>query len=172
MYVNETFAADAGVNAEHAMGDGWIDLVHPEDRQRVVEEWYDATIHGRNHAMDFRFLNKTTGIRWVTATAETMLDDAGKVTGYIGIVDDITDRKAVEEVVRASEMRLRAILDNMPAVISLKDLEGRYVLVNRGFEDLLGVKNDEIVGLTNYELNLQGPLQSDVKGNCRSVCKN
>ena len=60
-----------------------------------------------------------------------------------------------------------AILDHMPAAISLKDLEGRYVLVNRGWEDLFGVKNDEIVGHTNLRLDLQDTLQSDVQGTLR-----
>ena len=79
-------------------------------------------------------------------------DSNGTVVAIGGISTDITDRKAVEDVIRDSESRLRGILNNTPAVISLKDLNGRYVLVNRGWEELYGVSNDEIVGLTNDEL--------------------
>lgn len=79
-------------------------------------------------------------------------DASGTVVATGGISTDISDRKAAENVIRDSEARLRGILDNTPAVISLKDLSGRYVLVNRGWEELFGVANDDVVGLTNEEL--------------------
>ena len=79
-------------------------------------------------------------------------DGIGTVVAIGGISTDISDRKAAENLIRDSETRLRGILDNTPAVISLKDLKGRYVLVNRGWEELYDVSNDEIVGLTNEEL--------------------
>lgn len=65
---------------------------------------------------------------------------------------EVLHGKAAEEAVRANEIRLRAILDHMPAAISFKDTAGRYALVNRGWEALFGVSNDRIVGLTNYDL--------------------
>src|SRR6185369_13635535 len=99
-----------------------------------------------------RFVNPARGTRWVVASATPLLDDASNATGYVGTIVDITDRKLVEDVVRAEETRLRSILDNTPAVISLKDLQGRYVLVNRGWEELFGVSNEQIVGRTNFEL--------------------
>ena len=152
LFVNEAWCAIAGTSAEQALGDGWATFLHPEDRQRVVAEWKDSARSHRNQNTEFRFLNHKTGTRWVAASAIALLDDTGTVTEYVGTIVDLTDRKAVEDVIRADEARLRSVLDNTPAVISLKDLQGRYVLVNRGWEELYGVSNDEIVGLTNYEL--------------------
>ena len=152
VYVNEAWSAITGASAEQALGDGWARFLHPEDRQRVVEDWQDAAIHGRNHSAEFRFQNQETGTCWAVVSATPMLDAAGAVAGFVGTIVDVTERKAIEDVVRASEARLRGILDNTPAVISLKDLEGRYVLVNRGWEELFGVTNDQMVGITNYEL--------------------
>ena len=152
LFVNDAWCAIAGASQEDALGDGWTMFLDPEDQQRVLGEWNDATIHGRNHVAEFRFLNQETGARWVIASATAILDAAGVVTGYVGTIVDLTGRKVNEDIVRASEIRLQGILDNVPAVISLKDLEGRYVLVNRGYEDLIGVKHDQIVGLTNYDL--------------------
>ncbi len=79
-------------------------------------------------------------------------DANGAVVAIGGMSTDISDRKAAEDLIRDSEARLRGILDNTPAVVSLKDRQGRYVLVNRGWEQLYGVSNDEIAGLTNEEL--------------------
>jgi PAS domain S-box-containing protein len=151
-FVNEAWCAIVGVNAEQAMGHGWARFLHPEDRQRVVTEWKDAARNRRNQTTEFRFLNQYTGTRWVAASAIALLDDSGTAMEFVGTIVDLTDRKAVEDVIRADEARLRSVLDNTPAVISLKDLEGRYVLVNRVWEDTYGVRNDDIVGLTNFDL--------------------
>jgi PAS domain S-box-containing protein len=152
LFVNEAWCAIVGVDAEQAMGDGWARFLHPEDRQRVVMEWKDAARNSLNQASEFRFLNQHTGTRWVAASAIALQDDAGTVTEFVGTIVDLTDRKAVEDVIRADEARLRSVLDNTPAVISLKDLQGRYVLVNRVWEETYGVRNDDIVGRTNFDL--------------------
>ncbi len=152
LFVNDTWCKIVGASSEQAMGEGWARFLHPDDRQRVVDDWHEAARNRRDQSADFRFLNRELGVRWVTASAIALFDDAGSVTGYVGTIVDLTERKAVEDVVRADEARLRSVLDNTPAVISLKDLTGRYVLVNRGWENLYGVKHEEIVGLTNYEL--------------------
>ena len=55
----------------------------------------------------------------------------GEITGIGLISTDVTDRKRAEEALRQSEARLSAIIDNSPSEISLKDAQGRYVLVNK-----------------------------------------
>jgi len=60
--------------------------------------------------------------------------------------------KEAEAALHESEARLRAILDHSSAVIYLKDLEGRYLLVNRQFEKLFHISNEKIVGKTAYDL--------------------
>ena len=152
LFVNEAWCAIVGATAEQALGDGWARFLRPEDQQAVLEAWHESARHGRKHVKDFRFLNKDTGTRYVAASAIAMLDDAGKVTGYVGTIVDLTDRKVAEDAIRTERARLRSILDNSPAVISLKDREGKYVLVNRGWEEMYGVTNDEIAGRTNYDL--------------------
>jgi PAS domain S-box-containing protein len=152
LFVNETWCEIAGATLDQSIGNGWARFVHPEDQQRVIQEWQDATLHRSTHVTQFRFLNHEKGTRWVIATATAILDAAGELTGFVGTTVDLTERKAIEDAVRESEARLRGILDHTPAVISLKDLNGRYVSVNRGWEELYGVKNEQMVGLTNEEL--------------------
>ncbi|HEY8770390.1 MAG TPA: response regulator [Thermoleophilaceae bacterium] len=62
------------------------------------------------------------------------------------------ERRRAEEALRASQARLQGILDNTNAVIYLKDLEGRYLLVNKAFERLVGVSSEDAVGSTNHDL--------------------
>jgi PAS domain S-box-containing protein len=152
VFVNDLWSSIAGVSAEHALGDGWARFVHPEDRQKIVEEWQEATRHGRNLIKEFRFLNQETGVRWVIVSATTMLDIAGSVSGYVGTIVDVTERKAIEEVVRASESRLKAMMDNTSAVIYLKDAEGRYLMINRRFEELFNITQQQIAGKTDADI--------------------
>ena len=72
---------------------------------------------------------------------------------FTGFVRDITDRKRAEEALRASEQRLQAIVDNTTAVIFVKDLESRYLLVNREYERLYHVERDQVRGRTDFDFH-------------------
>jgi PAS domain S-box-containing protein len=70
------------------------------------------------------------------------------LTGAAEQIGHFFARMNAEARVRMSEARLRTILQNTPAVVSLKDAAGRHVLVNRAFESMLGVPGAEVVGQT------------------------
>jgi two-component system, cell cycle sensor histidine kinase and response regulator CckA len=70
-------------------------------------------------------------------------------------IGQFIERRQIEEQRQLSEERLQAILDHSPAVIHLKDLQGRYLLVNRRFGDLFHVERGEVVGKTLYDIVCQ-----------------
>jgi PAS domain S-box-containing protein len=72
---------------------------------------------------------------------------------FTGIVRDITDRKRSEEALRASEQRLLAIVDNTTALVFIKDLDLRYLLVNREYERLFGIGRDQIRGKSDFDVH-------------------
>jgi ammonium transporter len=67
----------------------------------------------------------------------------------------------VVERQRSEEARLRALIDNMPAGVYLRDLEGRFILVNREYEHFYGLRNDEIRGKTFPEVSMRSSLDLD-----------
>jgi PAS domain S-box-containing protein len=99
------------------------------------------------------------------------LDDAGAVRGFYSMSFDITDRKLTETKLAASEERLRAIADNVPALIGYIDAEGCYRFVNRAYERWHGRTADALHGTTvrslhgdaNYAL-LQPQLERALAG--------
>ena len=76
----------------------------------------------------------------------------GKVVQIGAIVSDITELKQREAALRDSEARLRAIIDNTPCGISLKDADGRYILVNRWYESRLGATSQAIAGKRPHDV--------------------
>jgi PAS domain S-box-containing protein len=72
---------------------------------------------------------------------------------YGDLIQENTDRKQAEEALRESEQRLQDIVDNTTAIIFVKDLQLRYVLVNREYERLHHVQRDQIRGKTDFDIH-------------------
>jgi PAS domain S-box-containing protein len=77
----------------------------------------------------------------------------GQLRGLVATLEQrVAERKRAEEALRASQQLLENVIDNSPAIIFVKDLAGRYLLINRRFEELFQVTEDNAVGKTDYEL--------------------
>src|SRR4029077_14585315 len=72
---------------------------------------------------------------------------------YAEVTRENSDRKQAEEALRASEQRLQDIVDNTTAVIFVKDLDLRYVLINREYERRFQVPRDQIRGKTDFDIH-------------------
>lgn len=68
------------------------------------------------------------------------------------LLREVHERKAAETAARESQLLLRAIIDNSIAVVYVKDLEGRYILVNRRYEKIFHLKSEAILGKNDHEL--------------------
>ncbi len=70
----------------------------------------------------------------------------------VAVYDDLTKEKQQEIALRESEERLRAIMDNAPVFIALKDTQGRYLTINRGFENLNDIETGDVLGKAVHDL--------------------
>jgi PAS domain S-box-containing protein len=71
---------------------------------------------------------------------------------FAGFVRDLTERRRSERALDESQQLLQAIIDNSPAVIYVKDIPGRYLLVNRRYEEIFDLRREAIIGRTDHEL--------------------
>lgn len=106
-------------------------LLHPDDLEVVVSGPRLLFDPGQ-FVLRFRMRRADGEYRWIESRAKTVQRDAqGRPTRAVGTHVDVTDRMLLERSVRDSEERLRAIVDGTTDAIFIKDLQGRYLLVNR-----------------------------------------
>ena len=115
--------------------DGFRRLVHPGDRDRVEAAIAHSIKEGTGYEAEFRFDRPDGTVGWMLGTGKVFADEAGRPARMIGLALDISERKRGEADLRVAQERLAAIIDHSPAIIFLKDREGRYLLINRRFEE-------------------------------------
>ncbi len=89
---------------------------------------------------------------WLNVNAKPLLDDSGHLKGGVAVFRDITAAKRTDEALRDSEERFRAIMDNSPALIFIKDLMGHYLQANRQFETISHLTHEDLIGKTDEEI--------------------
>ncbi|MFT5533370.1 MAG: diguanylate cyclase (GGDEF)-like protein/PAS domain S-box-containing protein [Burkholderiaceae bacterium] len=142
-YVNRTYEDMSGLSAAQAMGDGWVNAIHSEDRLKVFQAWGQATGEHASYQGAYRFRHQTGRIVWVSMKTAPIVVD-GVVEGYVGSVDDITARRESEQALTKSEQRLRNITDKLPALVAFVDAEQRFRFNNLAYQHAFGINRDDI----------------------------
>jgi len=125
-------------------------LVHPEDLlfwERAVQ---DALSEG-TFQIDYRAVRPDGAVVWIHNEAYVIKDESGQAIKMIGTAQDITERKAMETALRDSEERFRLFMDNSSLIAWMKNEAGRYVYVNRGFEQHFRAQGDNWLGKAAFE---------------------
>jgi two-component system sensor histidine kinase/response regulator len=109
VYTNTRWQAISGLSLEENLGEGWTQALLPEDRARVAAEWLEAIEAGREYSSELRIRTPEEILRWVQVRAAAIRDSGGGIRGYVGTMEDITERKSAEaELVSAREAALAA----------------------------------------------------------------
>ncbi|HEY0406506.1 MAG TPA: PAS domain S-box protein, partial [Pyrinomonadaceae bacterium] len=103
--------------------EGFIELIHMDDRERVTEAVGRALADGTAYDIEFRVPWQDGSVHWVGGVGRAFYDDKGQPSRMTGVGFDITDRKRAEEALRASEDRYRAFVENSSEAIWRFELE-------------------------------------------------
>jgi PAS domain S-box-containing protein len=155
VYVNPRYELLSGISASAAVGDGWLSAVHPDDRRRVTAEWQAAVAAGATEARcTYRFLQPGGSVIWVTATA-AVIREHDVITGYVGNVEDVTERKQSTEALMKSREQLGMALEGSNLALFDWDIPSGQVRLSEQWQLMLG--GDNVPTVTTIE-----DLQRDV----------
>jgi PAS domain S-box-containing protein len=87
----------------------------------------------------------------VSLSTSIVQDEDGKILGMVGVATDISERKRAEKALQDKEAHLRTLVQTIPDLIWLKDINGIYITCNKMFENFFGASEAEIVGKTDYD---------------------
>ncbi|HEY9666130.1 MAG TPA: GAF domain-containing protein [Coleofasciculaceae cyanobacterium] len=108
--VSDRWCEIAGITAAEARGKGWVQALHPHDRERVVAEWNRAVQENLPFQSEYRFQHPDGKVSWVAAEARAEKNKTGAVRGYVGTITDITERRETEEELREYRQRLEELV--------------------------------------------------------------
>jgi PAS domain S-box-containing protein len=159
-FANSKVAELTGYSMEELSNKHFAFLIDP-DWRTSVNEFYTKQFLQQETAtyLEFKIRTKSGKEKWVEQSAHLLMED-DEIRGFQCMVKDITEKKQVEQELDQSEKmrteneyRLNAILDNSTALIYIKDLEGRYVMVNKRFKTFFGLSDEMVIGQTDYDFN-------------------
>lgn len=142
-YVNPKWRNLSGLSFEEALGDGWLKAVVPEDVEMLKQEWINATKNHTGSATEYRFCKPDGTIVWVTGEAVPELNSNGQLTGYIGTITDISERKISEQALRQSEENFRRSMDESPLGMRIVSKGGQTFYVNQALLSMYGFNSLE-----------------------------
>jgi PAS domain S-box-containing protein len=120
----------------------WRRQVHPEDRRYVFAVRDRCGRSGEALDAEYRMLTSAGQVVWVHDRAVVLRDEAGIPLEIQGVMLDVSERKRIEEALRASESRYRALVEASPDAVVVTDLEGRTLMGNHRLARLLGVDGE------------------------------
>ena len=169
LQVNAALCALVGYTKEELLATTFQAITHPNDLDAdlaFVRQMLDGEV--RTYQMEKRYFHKQGHVVWILLSVSLVRDPSGQPLYFIAQIQDITERKHLQEQMGERERLFQAVLDNCPTMIFLKDTEGRYLLANRRFEHMFHLDRKSIVGKTDDELFF-APQAAAFQANDRKV---
>ncbi len=135
-----------------------ISYVDPEKREEYTKLMKET---GQVKGFVFQVRRPDGQTTWLLENARAVRDKNGNILYFEGHVQDITQLKETERALMESQARLESLIDAAPDLIYFKDNERKYLIINRAFEQTLGIKKSEILGHRDEEV-----LPADLAAQC------
>jgi len=137
-FFNRRWLDYTGLSYDEARDWGWEKIVHPADRERLVEYWRSTLESGQPGEIEARLRRLDGEYRWFLLRASPLRDESGAIVKWYGTNIDIEDRKRAEESAEASELSFRLIVETIPALVWCASPEGELTYVNQRILDYTG----------------------------------
>ncbi|MDD2541379.1 MAG: PocR ligand-binding domain-containing protein [Desulfuromonadaceae bacterium] len=160
---SEVLDAIFGIDEDYVRSiQGWLDIVHPDDRYMMDRYLMEEVISNHNSfSMEYRIIRKNDGeTRWVNGLGSAEFDKNGNTLSLMGTIQDITERKQIEaelllreQALANSERFLKTIIDSEPECIKMLDIDGNLLMMNpAGLEMIDADSFEEVKGQCVFPL--------------------
>ncbi len=142
----------------------FIDAICEEDRERVITD-LKVQQEGRPFEHEYRIARHDGERRWIWDRGFPIRESTGKVTCYVGVAQDITDRKKAEQELRESEDRFRVLFEDAAEGILVADVETKKLkFANPAICKMFGYTMEEMVQLNISDIHPRESLQGVMTG--------
>jgi len=168
-YISSRFYEYTGTQPDSAVGVGWLEYMHADDRGPSLEHWLQCVQSGKAYESEYRLRGADGGYRWFRARAVPLRDPQGTIVKWYGTCCDIHDRKMLEQSIRDSAAELERMVDLRTVelrrlssrLMTLQDEERRRIA--REIHDGLGQE------LAATKMIVDGILAKDSKPSVRQA---
>ncbi len=125
----------------------WARQLHPRDRERVLREEENITSYvlGQLYESEYRLLTRSGESRWIRDVAAIVGTEDGSLV-WSGALTDITERRLMEDALRASEEQVRSVIETASDAFVSVGIDGRITEWNRKAEETFGWRREEVIG--------------------------
>lgn len=151
--VNPALCEMLGYPEEELLRMTFLDFTHPEDREDTsdyVRRMIAGEIDSYRH--EKRYVRADGRVMWASTNVSVVCDAEGRPLYFVAQVQDITERKQAEKDLGESHDLLRAVMEGTTDAVFVKDLKGRYLMINGAGAEALGKSVEEIIGRDDIEL--------------------
>ncbi|MEY2447891.1 MAG: hypothetical protein QOH79_1367 [Acidimicrobiaceae bacterium] len=134
-FVNERWQEITGFDASDALGHNWQQIIHPDDRAVMAEQWSSSGALGLPFRGMVRVVRPDGAVRWVMSATEPLFDERDALTGHVGTLDDITERLTAQ---RDTE-RLSDIVEATSDLVVITDRQQGLLYMNAAARRFFGL---------------------------------
>ena len=153
LQVNSALCQMLGYSPAELLQLSVADVTYPDDlqlTQKLIQEAQAGICPGID--VEKRYLRKDGQVVWGHTSAAWLFDSRQRPLYAVALIQNVTERKTAEEALRQSQERLRTVVSNSPIILFALDREGKFTLSEGKGLEALGLKPEDVIGKTVYEL--------------------
>lgn len=152
MVFNDALCRMLGYDPGEMLCLNYKEYMSQEDAEKVFRVFNTVFVSREaTKTFDWELIRKDGSKIYVETSTSPLIGKNGEVTGFFGIIRDISERKEAARALQESQRRLADIINFLPDATFAIDMNGRVIIWNRAAEEITGVKSQDILGKGNYE---------------------
>ena len=162
VYVNPAFERISGYTVDEALGRNCRFLQGGDRDQPALDDLRLALREERESRVVLKNYRKDGTPFWNELYVSPVHDEKGRLTNFVGVQNDITERRRIEEVLRESEERFRATFEHAAIGAAQVGIDGRWLRVNQRLGEIIGYEPEELLETTFQEITHPEDLEGDL----------